>query len=538
MSNWYIGSTKYTAVAQWAALTSYSVGNLRRQLAAPTVGSERVFRCTTAGTSLASEPAWNLTAGATTTETVGPVWTEVTGQSTYGWTAPHARIANACASGWMSAGDTGYVSNNHAENPGSNVSITITFPGTTSAPNFLLCVVDTATPPTTMATTATVNSTGTASITLSSFADIDGISFSSGSSGSTSNIFVGTAGVAMSINFRNCKLALGGTAVASLIRLGAIESGNNGHAQQITLTNTTFAFGNTAQKINPYGRVFVRSCSLVGTVFPSFLFGTTTAMPVMIRLFGCDWSALSTGKSLIDATGDIAANVQLENCKLDAAVSVLSGSIPNAGGLELDLVNCDSASNNRRERYRYQGSSKTELTIVRSGGATDGTNQISRKVVTLSGATFGSPFEDFPVEFWNDATGSPITITIPVVTDNATLTNADAWIEVEYLGTSGSPQSSVGTCRVADFITTPANQPTDSTSTWTTTGLTTPIKQSLSVTITPQVKGLIKARVMVAKASVTLYYDPQILTSSKTYSIGSEGYINIGSSPIQRSYVF
>src|SRR5262245_19495869 len=52
----YCDSVAYTAVAQWAASTAYTVGQIRRQLAAPTAGHERCFVCYQAGTSGASEP--------------------------------------------------------------------------------------------------------------------------------------------------------------------------------------------------------------------------------------------------------------------------------------------------------------------------------------------------------------------------------------------------------------------------------------------------------------------------------------------------
>ena len=95
MANIYVGSTKWTAVAAWAAGASVSVGDIRRQLTTPTVGNERVWRCTTAGTTGGSEPSWTLTAGSTTNDN-GVVWTEITGLATYSgdggrsaWAAPH-----------------------------------------------------------------------------------------------------------------------------------------------------------------------------------------------------------------------------------------------------------------------------------------------------------------------------------------------------------------------------------------------------------------------------------------------------------------
>src|SRR3990167_8483049 len=148
MANIYVGSVQYTAVAQWAALTAYvstsngGRGDYVRQLAAPAAGSERVFRCTTSGTSLAAEPTWTTTKNGTTTEAAGPVWTECTGQEadqvSGTWKAPHARLANAVASTWGAAGDTFYVADDHTYTYGANT--TLTFPGTAASPNKLLCV--------------------------------------------------------------------------------------------------------------------------------------------------------------------------------------------------------------------------------------------------------------------------------------------------------------------------------------------------------------------------------------------------------------
>jgi hypothetical protein len=100
-STWYVNfgngtSTGHYAVAQFAASTAYTAGQLVRQLTAPAVGSERVFVVIVAGTS-STEPAWTLTRGAKTTS--GTVtFQECTGASavngdltnTANWTAMKA----------------------------------------------------------------------------------------------------------------------------------------------------------------------------------------------------------------------------------------------------------------------------------------------------------------------------------------------------------------------------------------------------------------------------------------------------------------
>jgi hypothetical protein len=75
------GTIGWSAVPKWTAGTATSVGTLRRQNAAPAVNSERVFVCvsvTGAATTGASEPAWVLTKGASTTDNL-VTWRECTG---------------------------------------------------------------------------------------------------------------------------------------------------------------------------------------------------------------------------------------------------------------------------------------------------------------------------------------------------------------------------------------------------------------------------------------------------------------------------
>ena len=84
-----MSTTGYYAVAKWAATTAYTVGMLVRQTA-PAVGQERVFVCTIAGTSAATEPSWVTSAmGAVVTESSGVKWQECTGQA-----PPNGDLAN------------------------------------------------------------------------------------------------------------------------------------------------------------------------------------------------------------------------------------------------------------------------------------------------------------------------------------------------------------------------------------------------------------------------------------------------------------
>lgn len=82
---WYVNygngsSTGYYAVTQWATAAVTAAGAVRRQLAAPAVGSERIFIAIVAGiTHATTEPTWTVTRGAKTTDNT-VTWQEATGQ--------------------------------------------------------------------------------------------------------------------------------------------------------------------------------------------------------------------------------------------------------------------------------------------------------------------------------------------------------------------------------------------------------------------------------------------------------------------------
>ena len=134
-----------------------------------------------------------------------------------------------------------------------------------------------------------------------------------------------------------------------------------------------------------------------------------------------------------------------------------------------------------------------------------------RKIVSSTAANCSpaQPFETFEGAFWNTATGSSKTLTLYCVTDNVTLTDADIWVEVEYLGSSATPLASLASSAPATILTTASNLST-TTEAWTTTGLATPVKQKMTVSFTPQMIGPARWKVKVAKASTTVYVCPVI----------------------------
>lgn len=502
MANWYVSTTKHTAITQWAATTAYSVGDIRRQLAAPSYGQDRAFRCTTAGTSGGSEPAWNTSKGATTADNT-VVWTEVTGNETYGWSAPHARFEVALESGygWSAAGDTIYLGHDHAETyAGSN---TFSSQGTAISPQRVICVSTAGSvPPVSadLATTASITFTGAVSMSINGTFYCYGVKFVVGSGSSAGTLNIVNAASSTQV-YENCAFSLPSTASGNIVHFG------NGPDRQAILINTTLEFGATGNGIGQCGNLVWKNTpnALVGATFPTTLFAGTN--PTLAQLDGVDLSALGSGKTIFGVTVGCGRNF-IKNCKLGSSVTI-SGTQPIGNG-PIDLLISDSAdTHNRQERYSAQGTLSTETTIVRTSGASDGDTSIAWKVITTTSAKWGHPFECFEMGIWNTAVGSSKTATVEIVNDGTTLQDDDIWMDVEYLGTSGSPLASKASTRSADVLNAGTNL-TTSGATWTTTGLSSPVKQYMQATFTPQEIGMIRIKVYVAKASKTIYIDPKI----------------------------
>ena len=405
------------------------------------------------------------------------------------------------------AGDDFWVASDHAESTAG--AVTLTFPGTDASPCRCISVSRAgSTPPVAADITAgaSVTTTGANTITIRGGCYVFGVTFNAGSGASNASITINTT-VQTVIQFDGCALNLVGTSSAPRINLGSTTSAPG----FIFFNNTTVSFANTAQGMANGVSSFIwqnkpGSVAVTGATIPTKLLADNTVSgETLVTFKGLDMSASGSGKTLI---GDMIGPVRLVNCKLGASVTVATTpSLAAAQGVE--LIGCSTTTNvSRNERYHYTGTLTTETTIIRTAGASDGTTSYSWKIVTTANSKRTVPFETFEGALWNTATGSSKTLTIHTVTDNVTLTDAEIWLEVEYLGSSATPVSTLITDANATVLTTAANQTSDSGEAWTTTGLTTPVKQALAVTFTPQMAGPIRWRVKVAKASATVYVCP------------------------------
>lgn len=424
-----------------------------------------------------------------------------------GLTWANAKATMAAAITAAGAGGTVYVSDNHAEALGS--SITLSSSGTLAAPVKVLCVDDTGDPepPTALATTALVSTTtGSLSINYSGGCTyFYGITFRPNAAGTNNAAnFNMLSGAFIA---EQCVFDIKSTSSSSRANFGGNITGDT----QTELIQSQINFNQSSQLILIGASRFLwRGGSVGGSAAPSTLFNAAVSgRSTVVEVIGVDLSAI-TGTIWSEVTTPNSVDMFFSDCKLGSGVTPASA--PAGVAAEVAFINSDSSDTNYRfTRYLYAAVETQETTIVRTGGANDGTTAFSRKVVTTANASPYIYYRSMPLEMWNETTGSSVTVTVATITDNVTLTDAEAWIEVEYLGTSGYPLALFVNDRTGEWqLDTPANQTTDGSSTWTTTGLTTPVKQSLSVSFTPQEKGIVRVYVCCAKASTTMYYDPLV----------------------------
>lgn len=418
------------------------------------------------------------------------------------WTNAKTTLAAAIAASATS--EKIYVASTHSETSGG--AGIYTFKGTNAAPQMLVSVNKTTMVPT---PGASVAASGTGYIGIAGVVYAYGVYFS------TSNAGVGGYQNNATIVFESCRFQVIDP-YNTRIGFGSYTAS----AATVILKNcwfyyknaqpSTFSFGGGSDTFFLGGGMLAGSAAngsgLIGEI------GEAGRGHGSVVFDGFDFSALPTATNIVrdEVTSGSPVTLRFNNCKMPSGWtgSWITGS--TTLGRTVIATNCDGADTNYRyEAYKLSiGSVRSETTVVRTGGATDGTTPASRKMATLAGSSYAAPLVGSESVLWNETIGTPVTATIEVLTDGVTLTDAECWLEVQYLGTSGFPLGASASDQAA-LLATPVAQ-TASTATWTTTGITTPVKQKLHVTFTPQEKGFVQAVVKLAKPSTTVYVCPKL----------------------------
>lgn len=444
------------------------------------------------------------------------------------WTGTVASLESATSAD--AAGDVFYVAEDHNEYTGGPTSWT--FAGTPSNPSKVLCGNKAASPPTTSAASAVVttgNGGYTSYIAITGNVFVQGLKLSAGSSIANSEatqIYIGSQdnGPATSTRWKNCefKLLANNADNHVWLRNWQMQWGVSGfYPAKHVWEDCTYYPCHTGNQICPDGAHFQwkggglhASAAAVTTL----VLMTYRDRAAIAELDGLDLSYGDTNMTLCSfaPTENTFGRFVARNCKLPGS---WSGSLTNniAGlGQRAEMWNCDSGDTNYRMWVEdYAGSIKTETSKTMSGGASDGTTSYSWKMASSGNASFPLIVLESPeIAKWNDTTGSAVTVKIEIAQDSAgtALKDDEIWIELQYLGTSGVPKSTFITDKKSEILGSGSNQTTSVASpTWNNT--TTPTKQELSVTFTPQEKGYLLAKVCLAAASKTVYVNPQLAVS-------------------------
>lgn len=500
MADYYLNSNNVT---MFAINTAYSLGQRVIATAAATASrKQRVYEVTTAGTTAGAEPVWNASLGSTTTSNT----CVFTARNPITWADANGVFSYLCGA-VLAAGDRIFVKNTHSESlVGVSSQNTI---GSQLNPVRLICVSDNNEPPTTLATGALIASTTVMALGTGALYAY-GVEFRSGDgSASTADIEVASSipSGGKGLWAEQCEFNLAATGGTSFFR-------PVGPSAMVWLRNCNMRFGASGAAIATVGdgsRLTWRGGSVLGTA-PTTLFVGSSLNRWTLLVEGVDLSLVTGTIMGLNAASALLFDVRLIGCKLNASATMFASNQHQVHEENWYAVNCsDDTKNYRIVVSGTLGTLTEEASIVRSGGATDGTTPIAWKLVM--GATapvfpalvFYTPW----MLFWNESLASK-TLTAELVHDSATnLKDNEVWLEAEYLGSSSQPLLSVATS-APDVLAAGADL-SSSSATWSGTGgFTNPNTQKVSITFTPQMKGIVRARLVVAKANKTLYVDPYL----------------------------
>ncbi len=407
------------------------------------------------------------------------------------WTNAYTRLDTALNA--KAAGDDFWVSEDHSETVGS--AVTLTSPGTAAAPCRIICALHTGTSPPVAAdlrTTALVANTTAANINMTGYAYCYGVTFQNGASNAA--IAIGTT-ANMRWHFNTCGFTAGNNASAS-VQIG----GASAVSYDVIWEGCTYTGGNVGNTlILQGGRFRWKGGSVAGTV-PTVLF-KATSRSIRAEIEGVDFSAMTSGKTIV---GDLAVNSKLimKDCKFGGSVTPTTAlTVP---GSEVEIIRSNSTGlTYDHSRLEYTGSTVTEATVVRTGGASDGGTTFSWLMTPTANCKRFLPLVSPPFSIYNTSTSSTTVTVYGIWGGGAVPTTADLWLEAEYPSDAATGASAFITNEPATILTAGGNHTSDS-STW--GGSTTKFKMAL--TFTPAKIGPIQLRVFVGTTSA-VYIDPK-----------------------------
>jgi hypothetical protein len=515
VADWYVSSATYASVPTWAASTAYTVGQFIKPLTAPAVNLRYVYRCTVAGTTAASEPSWASSTGNNqTVVSGGATFTNVSGQSAYGWSAAAGSLV-AISNSRPAVGDRVFLSSDHSESH----NIAYNFNGAAHAFGSVQIIsINRAgsIPPVTAdlqsgAGVGYTQASGSGGLVLEAYCGLfwHGVTFTVAGTGVGINLYFNTS--ARRIQYlKNCAIVITTTIATARIITNGIA--------KVVLDNTTVQFGAVGQAIGPnalnqmFDLEWINTPSAIqGATVPTNLFNVSGGCGMTVTCRGVDLSAITTTLCTGPASASGPIKALFDSCKIAPGVVRLA-SLPAASSPTADLVelvNCYDGTNVVNERYGYNGN-----TVFDRATYLDSVDDIGGFSAKLTSST-RTDFQNFALgafqfDVGNTVVGSSKTATIEVLSA-AALNDTDFRMVLQYMGTSGSPIASFGE-NLSSVLMTGSALPSSSAA-WNGTLPPTPNKQKLQVTFTPQRAGRVRGLVRLGKPSATVWVNPQVTIS-------------------------
>lgn len=441
-----------------------------------------------------------------------------------GWSTAAATLA--AVDGVDTAGDSIFIANTH--NEGVTGNITFAFAGTIADPTKIYSTAASGTPPTAVSAGAAIDTSGTGTGTTMTFQGnlyMEGVTVAAGTTTGNGSITLGQAANVRQV-YKNCKFQCNGTNSAARLSIGTPSTGN---VNSFELHDCELKFAHASQGISIAGcDVLFRNLSYnASNVAGQDRVVTTlsTSLRASKVLFeGCNFTNCAADVSLLPTpvAGYGSGNsVIFRNCALPSSwAGTLCGTAAAgvAPGQRFEMHNCASGDANFEMWIEdYLGTILAEDTLYRDSGASDGTTTgLSWKMTSNADVEYPTNVLYSP-EFviWNSTTGTAKTITVEIVHEsqgsgtNGVLKNDEIWLEVQYQGTSGKPQTVSLTTEKADPLGSNADVATSS-ATWTGDAAGWDQQKLVTGSFTPTEIGYIHCRVCVAKPSITVYVDPKI----------------------------
>lgn len=424
------------------------------------------------------------------------------------WANAYTTIATAA--GAVAAGDTIWVADDHNESTAA--AVTWTFPGTQASPNFIYCVDHLVASPGTgdLKVTGAAATTGNSALKVYGNIYIYGLQLTCGSGANAPTLTCSQGGEQQT--YEACLLKSGGTSGG---RIDVID-GSNQSSGVVYWVNSQCQFSSTsATGIRPFaGDFYWRNTGTNGIVLGSVPTNIISTSNGHAYIDGVDLNNFSSGNTV--ANSGCRGNITFANCKLNSGV-VRTGL--TTSGAVISYIRCDhNATNYLTERHDCFGDQTTETTIVRTGGATDGTTVVAWKFVTAATrVSWVQPFVSLPITIWNDSTSAITTLTFyGTTTGGGVPNNDDIWVEAWYPGSASYPLASyISSTKANNLAASGTTNNSSDGSTWGGGGAGNGFKIVVP-SFTPGMVGPINIVIKVGKASSTYYIDPKPSISGVT----------------------